>query len=150
MDDSKFRTLLENLRYKACTAADIVFLRRRVSGRDKDGPKWTEPQFRNVSVICTYNAIRDKLNELGCIRFAKETRQDLQQFNSIDKLKTSHEETNLPRNLSKKLVDPLRKNDTLHPNDQHYVWNMAPSDTSNHPVDPTNFFWVRGYRIPSL
>jgi hypothetical protein len=73
------------------------------------------------------------LNELGSVRFAKETEQALQYFNSIDKLKTSHEEKKLPRNISKKLVDPLRKSDLLHPNDQFYIWNMAPSDTSNHP-----------------
>jgi hypothetical protein len=32
-----------------------------------------------------------------------------------------------------KLIDPLRKSDLLHPNDQFYIWNIATSDTSNHP-----------------
>jgi hypothetical protein len=77
-------------------------LKRRVAGKYSDGPKWTEPQFRNVSVICTYNAIRDKLNELGSVRFAKETEQALQYFNSFDRLRTSHEKKKLPRNVSKK------------------------------------------------
>jgi hypothetical protein len=41
---------------------------------------------------------------------------------------------NFQEMLAKKLVDPLRKSDLLHPNDQFYIWNMIPSDTSNHPA----------------
>jgi hypothetical protein len=38
-EDSKLRTALENMRYKACTAEDIAFLHTRISGLGPDKPK---------------------------------------------------------------------------------------------------------------
>lgn len=64
-EDAKFRKLLENLRYKACTMADVNFLQGRIAGRGKGKPKLNDPNFRNVSMILSYNSHRDRINELG-------------------------------------------------------------------------------------
>ena len=50
-EDAKFRTALENMRYKACTDADIAFLKTRVAGNGPDKPKLSSKRFKNVSVI---------------------------------------------------------------------------------------------------
>jgi hypothetical protein len=70
-DDSKFRTALENMRYKACTPEDITFLQSRVTGPGPKRPKLSEKRFRNISIITAWNSQKDRINELGCARFAK-------------------------------------------------------------------------------
>lgn len=132
-NDAKFRTVLENLRYKSCTTDDIAFLRKRIAGNTNDKPRWSHNKFRNVSVVCTYNAMRDKLNDLGSIRFVKEVKKDLEYFYSLDKLHTNVKERK--QNIRKEMnhIDPLRNNNTLTINDQQYLWNLPPSSTSHHP-----------------
>ncbi|KAF8809763.1 hypothetical protein BYT27DRAFT_7013375, partial [Phlegmacium glaucopus] len=84
IDDGKFREALANMRYKACTPADIAFLRSRVSSELPGRSHVTEKQFRNVSIITTLNSQKDEINRLGCQRFAAETKQTLVDFYSID------------------------------------------------------------------
>ena len=85
LEDAKFRKALENMRYKACTQDDIEFLRTRITGPGINKPKLAEKNFRNVSIITAWNSQKDKINELGSARFAKETQQHLVDFYSIDK-----------------------------------------------------------------
>jgi hypothetical protein len=85
-EDAKFRKALENMRYGACTPDDISFLQTRIAGRGPGRPKLSSKQFRFVSIITAWNAHKDKLNELGSIRFAKETDQQLMHFYSEDSL----------------------------------------------------------------
>src|SRR6202044_3613291 len=42
-------------------------------------------EFRNVSIITALNAQKDRINELGSVRFAAETGQTLTDFYSIDR-----------------------------------------------------------------
>jgi hypothetical protein len=83
-EDSMLRTALENMRYKSCTPEDIAFLRTRIAGKGPNDPKLAQRRFRNVSVITAHNAQRDKINELGCKRFATENAQKLTSFYSIN------------------------------------------------------------------
>jgi hypothetical protein len=85
VEDSKFRTALENMRYKACTSEDIKFLQSRSTGPGSMRPKLAEKKFRNISIITAWNSQKDRINELGCARFAKETGQHLVDLYSIDK-----------------------------------------------------------------
>jgi PIF1-like helicase len=85
-DDVKFRTALENMRYKDCTPSDIEFLKTRVAGFGPNSPKLSDKRFKNVSVITALNAHKDALNILGSENFAKETGQTLTHFYSIDTL----------------------------------------------------------------
>ena len=84
-EDAKFRKALENMRYRACTQEDIEFLRTRITGPGTSRPKLAEKDFRNVSIITAWNSQKDRINELGSVRFAKETNQHLTDFHSVDK-----------------------------------------------------------------
>ena len=64
---------------------DIIFLKTRIAGRRPEQPKLSEKEFRNVSIITALNAQKDRINELGSIRFAAETYQTLTHFYSIDR-----------------------------------------------------------------
>ena len=83
-DDVKFREALSNMRYKACTPADIAFLKTRVSSELEGRSNVKEQQFRNVSIITSLNSQKDEINHLGTERFASETNQPLTNFYSID------------------------------------------------------------------
>jgi len=72
-DDSRLRTALENMRYAACTPDDIEFLHSRIVGSSPSAPTLADPDFRNVSIITAWNAQKDKINEMGCERFASDT-----------------------------------------------------------------------------
>jgi Helitron helicase-like domain at N-terminus/PIF1-like helicase len=87
-DDAKFREALSNMRYKACTPADIMFLKSRVSSELLGRSNVNERQFRNVSIITTLNSQKDEINDLGSQRFASETKQTLTDFYSIDTVPT--------------------------------------------------------------
>jgi len=86
VEDAKLRTALENMRYAACTADDIKFLRSRVAGRRADQPKLADKCFRNVSIITALNSQKDRINELGSACFATDTGQILTDFYSVDTL----------------------------------------------------------------
>jgi hypothetical protein len=83
-DDTAFHTALINMRCKACTPADIAFLRTRMSTNIKGRPCVTDKEFRNVSIITARNAKKDEINRLGVARFSLETNQKLAHFVSID------------------------------------------------------------------
>jgi len=77
--------LRENMRYAACTHEDIKFLKSRIAGRCSDQPKLSNREIRNVSIITALNTQKDRINELGSVRFAAETGQTLTHFFSIDR-----------------------------------------------------------------
>jgi hypothetical protein len=76
LEDANLRTALENMRYKSCTAADINFLRTRISSAQLDGAEHSsicEGIFRDVSIITGTNLQKDEINRLGTLHFAHET-----------------------------------------------------------------------------
>ncbi|KDQ25067.1 hypothetical protein PLEOSDRAFT_1047729 [Pleurotus ostreatus PC15] len=79
-DDVKFRTALENMRYKACTPEDVIFLRSRVSANFQGRSSICEANFRSVSIITARHVNKDAINELGAIRYAAENGDKLQSF----------------------------------------------------------------------
>ena len=95
-EDAKLRTALESMRYKACTPQDIAFLHSRIAGRGPNDPKLAQKRFRNISVITAFNAQKDKINELGCERFAAENNQNLTTFFSIDRWKNPTQQIDIP------------------------------------------------------
>ena len=91
-DDSKFREALSNMRYKACTPADIAFLKTLMSSEMPGRSSVNEKQFRNVSIITNLNSQKDEINRLGSQRFAEETGQNLTHFFSVDTVSSSESE----------------------------------------------------------
>jgi hypothetical protein len=88
-EDAKFRTALENMRYKACTDDDVAFLKTRVAGKSSKKPKLSSKRFKNVSIITAWNSHKDAMNKLGSEQFAKDNSQVLTDFFSVDTLSES-------------------------------------------------------------
>ena len=81
-EDAQFRTALENMRFKACTPEDIIFLRTLMSSKLPGRHSICDEDFRNDSIITGTNLHKDEINRLSAIRFAQETGQSLVDFYS--------------------------------------------------------------------
>lgn len=130
-DDAKLQTALENMRYGACTDADINFIRTRQANNGPTGPKLTDACFRNVSIITAWNIQKDKINEIGSARFAKDTGQVLSIFHSTDRLAGGDDNNN--NNTNKHKCKNYKKKPILKLTtaDKEALWNSDPS-TSEH------------------
>ena len=78
------------MQYAACTPEDIWFLNSHVASKLPGHLKLTESCFYNVSIITAWNSQKDKINKLGCERFAKDTGQQLTTFYSMDNMGASN------------------------------------------------------------
>ena len=83
-EDAKFREVLTNMHYKACSPEDIAFLRSRVLSALPSQSCVNKPQLENMSIITALNSVKDEVNRIGCLRFATETGQELTHFYSVD------------------------------------------------------------------
>ncbi|KAK0216366.1 hypothetical protein IW262DRAFT_1449774 [Armillaria fumosa] len=96
LQDEKLRTALANIRYKDATTADIEFLQSRVVAKH-GGPKLTDPEFHNMSIITGLNIHKDEYNHLGAIRFTEESGQELCEFYCDDKISGSKDSDQIPQ-----------------------------------------------------
>ena len=133
-EDSKFRKALENMRYGACTSDDVRFLNTLVAGRGPGRPKLSSRRFRFVSIITAWNAHKDRLNELGSLRFAKETGQKLVDFYSSDgishgDIEKKKKRGRAPNARALKIMAAGRIHDKL----QEELWNLPPGATGHVP-----------------
>jgi hypothetical protein len=126
-DDAKLRTALVNMRYAACSEDDIKFLRSRIVGEGTNKPKLYDPKFRNVSIITAWNSQKDKINEMGCVRFAIDTNQKLVDFYSIDKRSESKAQKKKRKGQKKEKIEAS----FIPENVQNILWNSSPH-TSEH------------------
>ena len=126
-EDDKFRQVLENMRYKDCTLADIQFLRSRITSQIPGMPSITNEDFRLVSIITAKNAQKDEINKLGCQKFAEETGQKLTDFYSEDSLKSDDD-----KKRTKKCL-PNKKIKHIDIGLQKVLWNL-PHSSSSRPV----------------
>lgn len=124
--DEKFRTMLENMRYKDCTWSDIEFLRSRISSTVPGRPSVCSKEFRNVSVITTRNLLKDTMNTLGSKRFAEETGQKLSYFYSEDEIAMESNNSDRPRIKGKTHAHVINKDM------QRDLWHQMPSTTKKH------------------
>ncbi|KAF8579354.1 hypothetical protein K439DRAFT_1648502 [Ramaria rubella] len=123
-EDGKLRRALQNMRYKACTTADISFLRTLV--------KLNQARFRNISVIVGPNAHRDKYNMLGSDHYSNDTNQPLHHFYSMDTLGSPKINEDDQRKTSRsKMKNARRASNILSLELQHVVWNL-PHEASQH------------------
>ncbi|KAJ3753344.1 hypothetical protein EV360DRAFT_53631 [Lentinula raphanica] len=96
--DKSYRVALENMRYKACTTADIRFLNTLISTNIANRPSAKLEPWRSAPIIVGENKYKDEINRVGTLRFASETKQKLQRFYSDDTIATT-----AASNTSKKL-----------------------------------------------
>ncbi len=134
-EDAKFRTALENMRFKACTSDDIVFLCTRISKIGKNSSHISEDKFRNISIITAQNAFRDKINELGSKRFAQENNQEMVDFYSIDQLVTHEYKLNKSKTnrykKSQSRTTKIKKRISINSRIQEILWELPPDATEH-------------------
>ena len=130
-EDAKFRTALENLRFRACTEDDIKFLRTRVTGKGPNKPKLSSKRFKNVSIITAWNAHKDAINQLGSKKFAEDSNQVLTDFYSIDTLSESMPNAKecKPGSRAEKIFNAGIITSKL----QQELWNLPPAATDHIP-----------------
>ena len=127
-EDAKLRNCLENMRYGSCTHENLEFLYSRIAGPNANQPQLTDPQFRNVPIITAWNAQKDRINDIGVSRFAKDTNQKLTHFYSIDSVACSSMEKK-KKGTKKLKVKPSMQ--IISSEMRHALWN-APPTTSQH------------------
>ncbi|KAJ7305395.1 hypothetical protein DFH08DRAFT_651059, partial [Mycena albidolilacea] len=130
-DDVRFRTALTNMRFAACTNADLQYLESRTISKRDNRPNFSNLEFRNVSIITAFNAPKDKINELGSHKFAEETGQVLTSFYSNDTVAdNAGDSQRKPKNVRGRQTVKLKT--TLPPNRQQQLWDAHPSFTETH------------------
>ncbi|KZV64110.1 hypothetical protein PENSPDRAFT_588881, partial [Peniophora sp. CONT] len=131
-EDAEYRTVLENLRYNACTSTDVDVLRKRVASRSNKAIDLSKDEFRHASMITARNHCRDRVNDVGCRAFAKDSGQELHSFYSVDVLRSvtvGTDKVGRKKTISKKITgDAGRPSDSL----QDALWAVDPADCTNH------------------
>ncbi|KDR70598.1 hypothetical protein GALMADRAFT_75875 [Galerina marginata CBS 339.88] len=117
-EDAKFRQLLYNLRYRACTKEDINFLLSRRIEISGTGPSTSNENIWNAPIITSLNVHKDRINDLGVRRWAKDHGQKLHNFYSIDYF---HERG---RKETRHNPSPIH---VLNPALQEGLWSLPPS-----------------------
>ena len=128
VEDTQFREALSNIWYKACTAADITFLRTQVSCNLSNRPSINDAQFQNVSIITCLNSLKDEINHLGALRFAQESNQKLVDFFSIDCLPSEDVKVSKGRrrHVRQKPYEELTEHGKIKLNIQKILWEQLP------------------------
>ncbi|KAJ7128335.1 hypothetical protein C8R44DRAFT_560038, partial [Mycena epipterygia] len=127
--DTKLRTALANMRYGACTKEDLEYLDSRTISRRPGHPNYSDVRLRNVSIITGLNSQKDKINQLGCVKFAEETNQELVHFYSDDVLCDGSDERK-PKGIRRK--KSVKKTKGIAKLDQQQLWDAWPSSTDLH------------------
>src|ERR1700727_577246 len=112
---------------------DIKFLKTRIAGRQSDQPKLSDKEFRNVSIITALNAQKDRINELGSVRFAAETGQTLTDFYSIDRFGSPPDAAEKQSRGRKSKASKRNVSNEISPALQKIIWNLPPSATNHFP-----------------
>ena len=125
-DDAKLQEALSNMRYRACTTADIAFLRTQITSDDPNRPSITDDEFCDISIITAFNTYKDSINTLGSRRFAVEKGVELVDFFSDDRVGKA--ETRLDDKKKGRKTVTNRKIAAIPDNLQKLLWD-APHGT---------------------
>jgi hypothetical protein len=133
-EDAALRTALVNMRYGACTPDDIKFLRKRIAGTRPDQPNVASKNFRNVAIICGVHSQKDRINQLGCERFAADTNQKLTNFYLVDNWgKDSDPATKIKWGKSKSASKTNHKSSQIDFDEQLEIWKLNHAATEHFP-----------------
>jgi hypothetical protein len=103
----------------------------RTVSRRPGHPTFEDPRFRYVSIITALNAQKDKINELGCKKFAEETNQTLTHFYSDDTLAANAaSEGRKPKKAPNCEVLKAKRKISAHR--QQQLWDAHPCSTDAH------------------
>ena len=105
-----------------------------ITGPGTSRPKLAEKDFRNVSIITAWNSQKDRINELGSIRFAKETNQHFTDFYSVDKWVVYED---IPEKVTgrkrRKRVKATENSTNITQADQEKLWDLPHHATQHFP-----------------
>ncbi|KAF8176665.1 hypothetical protein K438DRAFT_1607251 [Mycena galopus ATCC 62051] len=124
--DGQLRTALENMRFGACTDADILFLRGRIACDRPGYPHIEDKKFRDVSIITAINVHKDVINEHGPARFAHDNGQELTHFYSVDSLSSQAVSRDKWKGCEQ------AKFSSIGPKLRQALWDAPPSTTTEH------------------
>ncbi|KAL1684491.1 hypothetical protein GGG16DRAFT_32579, partial [Schizophyllum commune] len=131
--DRLFATALANMRYGACTRADMSLVNSLVVGSEPGAPDLTDEKFKNVSIITARNAEKDAFNELGCKRFAEESGQVLTSFYSCDYRAAEEMATGPSGKKGRGRKRPVNAGSGLSEGIQNTLWSSLPCFTEQIP-----------------
>ncbi|KAJ7939660.1 hypothetical protein B0H13DRAFT_2226257 [Mycena leptocephala] len=112
--------LKQNMRQTANTPEDEKFRTALANMRCSGHPTFQDANFRNVSLITALNSQKDKINEMGCIKFSAETNQELAHFYL------------LTMQVQMRGEQIVRATKLLPIHRQQQLWDAHPSFTSKH------------------
>jgi hypothetical protein len=133
-NDAKYRTALENMRYGACTLNDLKFLRTLVARKHSKRKSLARKKFRHVPIIVTRNIQRDKINDMGCHKFAADNNVTLQEFYSEDTWLPPHEyseDANGKKTRKRRIRYPPPGSLTIDQRLQNHIWSLPHSVTEH-------------------
>ncbi|KAH8101940.1 hypothetical protein BXZ70DRAFT_869367, partial [Cristinia sonorae] len=131
--DIAYRTMLENLRYRACTEDDIRLLDRLQLGNPHCTATLNDEGFQNQSVICIWNAHRDSINTRSTVDYARTHNQHLMTFYSDDSFASAKSSSSVTQEIreERQVLDPVRKTNDLEEALQLKLWDMPPGLTDH-------------------
>ncbi|KAF8167002.1 hypothetical protein K438DRAFT_1476124, partial [Mycena galopus ATCC 62051] len=137
-NDIKFRLALSNMRLVIvglgllCEPQDLDFMHSRQISNRAGQPTFDDPRFQGVSLITAWNSQKDKVNDLGCVKFATETGQELTHFYAEDTLadNTGKNERKARGDRAKNVVPPKK---ALTERQKHELWEAPACASDNIP-----------------
>ncbi|KDR72371.1 hypothetical protein GALMADRAFT_73952 [Galerina marginata CBS 339.88] len=119
--DECFRICLQNMRFASCTQDDINFLKTLIVNPKAAGQDYfNRAKFRSAAVITSLNSQKDRINELGLQKFAKDNSAELHHFYSTDSVIPPG---NNSMGKKKKYVNAK----IMGPKFQEKLWGLPPS-----------------------
>ena len=90
--------------------------------------------FRNVAIICGLHSQKDRINQLGCERFASETGQGMTSFYSVDKQGKEKDPATKTKWEKSKAAPKLKHNkNEIDFDDQLQIWKLQHGATEHFP-----------------
>ncbi|KDR76172.1 hypothetical protein GALMADRAFT_67588, partial [Galerina marginata CBS 339.88] len=109
------------MRFASCTPDDIKFLQSLiVDPKSANKSCFDKKKFQNTAVITSLNSQKDRINEIGAIKFAKDNNRKLHHFYSVDSIVPPSPASGGRR---KKYIDITK----IAPRLQEKLWRLPPS-----------------------
>ncbi|KDR72200.1 hypothetical protein GALMADRAFT_1343753, partial [Galerina marginata CBS 339.88] len=109
------------MRYASCTTDDVKFLKTLViDSNSANGSCFNKKKFQSTAVITSLNSQKDRINEIGAIKFAKDNKRKLHHFYSVDSIVPPNSVT---VGKKKKFIDIS----SVAPRLQEKIWGLPPS-----------------------
>ena len=126
-EDVQYRSALEKMRCRSCTDENNKLLRSLVSSEHEADQNFTKVMFNSVSISTSCNKYRDKINEVGSLRVATASGQEVKDFYSIDTLTEKSVKRLLNISTKRRLkIFQVMNNNMIRDKTQKKLWSLYP------------------------